>query len=248
MHAFFLDIDGTFYDAQGVILDADREAILAARARGDKVFINTARPLSGLPKEITAMPFDGFVCSCGQVLAVNGQVLYNRFIPHELIEKSLALIDEFDACGVYYNCRERKTYRDENGVKSADELTDINQFYVSVSVSEEIDRRFGEYFFVHYARENATRIRCMMPGVNKANGIRLCEELLAIRHEDTVAIGDYDDDISMIRYARVGITLADALPETVAAADFVTKPLTEAGTGYALMHPELWENVKKKDG
>ena len=108
MHAFFLDIDGTIFDAEGVLKDEDRNAILTAQARGEKVFINTARPLSALPAVIKELPFDGYVCSCGQVLAVGGKVLYNRTIPHELIEKAVTLCDEFQLRASFFNVNEKK--------------------------------------------------------------------------------------------------------------------------------------------
>lgn len=40
--------------------------------------------------------------------------------------------------------------------------------------------------------------------------------------EKTVAIGDYNNDISMFKAAKVGIAVANACEEAKAAADFVT--------------------------
>ena len=40
--------------------------------------------------------------------------------------------------------------------------------------------------------------------------------------EKTVAVGDYNNDISMLKAARLGIAVANACPEAKAAADAVT--------------------------
>ena len=40
--------------------------------------------------------------------------------------------------------------------------------------------------------------------------------------KNTVAIGDYNNDIGMFRAARFGIAVSNACPEALAVADFVT--------------------------
>lgn len=48
-------------------------------------------------------------------------------------------------------------------------------------------------------------------GCNKDVGIRILAEKYNIAHEDTVAIGDSDNDVAMIEYAHIGIAVANAM-------------------------------------
>ena len=47
-------------------------------------------------------------------------------------------------------------------------------------------------------------------------------ELLGIDVSKTVAIGDYDNDISMIQAAKLGIAVSNAVPELKKVADCIT--------------------------
>lgn len=59
-------------------------------------------------------------------------------------------------------------------------------------------------------------------GVSK--GALLCKmaQLLGIEMKHTVAVGDYNNDISMVRAAGIGFAVANGVPEVKAAADHVT--------------------------
>ena len=47
-------------------------------------------------------------------------------------------------------------------------------------------------------------------------------DILGVDARKTVAIGDYNNDVSMIRAAGVGVAVANAVDEAKAAADIVT--------------------------
>ena len=47
-------------------------------------------------------------------------------------------------------------------------------------------------------------------------------ELLGIRADRTIAVGDYDNDVAMLKAAKVGFAVANAVDAVKAAADFIT--------------------------
>jgi hydroxymethylpyrimidine pyrophosphatase-like HAD family hydrolase len=57
-----------------------------------------------------------------------------------------------------------------------------------------------------------------------SKGELLCKmaELLGISMDKTIAVGDYNNDVSMIRRAGIGFAVANAVPEAKAVADYVT--------------------------
>jgi Cof subfamily protein (haloacid dehalogenase superfamily) len=72
-------------------------------------------------------------------------------------------------------------------------------------------------------------IEVMPRGVNKASAIAGLLERLGLEREDTIACGDGLNDLSMIRYAGLGVAMGNAQPEVKAAADVVTRTNDEDG-------------------
>ena len=76
----------------------------------------------------------------------------------------------------------------------------------------------------------------MVPkGHTKATGIGKMCEALGIDRTDTYAVGDSVNDLSMLEYAGVGISMGNGSPEAKAAADYVTTDLNEDGIYNAMV-------------
>ncbi len=59
-------------------------------------------------------------------------------------------------------------------------------------------------------------------GVNKGRGLLILGELLGIRREEIMAVGDGSNDIAMLREAGLGVAMENATDEVKAAADAIT--------------------------
>ena len=66
-------------------------------------------------------------------------------------------------------------------------------------------------------------------GVSKATGLEALRPRLGVDPADTVAVGDFDNDVEMLRWAARGVAMGQAEPHVVAAADEVCAPVTEDG-------------------
>jgi Cof subfamily protein (haloacid dehalogenase superfamily) len=73
-------------------------------------------------------------------------------------------------------------------------------------------------------------------GVDKAGAVAKVAEWLGIRREQCLCFGDNNNDVSMIRWAGIGVAVEDGVPAAVEAADYVTGPSTESGVARALEH------------
>jgi len=71
-------------------------------------------------------------------------------------------------------------------------------------------------------------------GINKGMALEKICEINNIPLENTIAFGDQDLDISMIKKAGIGIAMGNAVKELKEAAKYVTKTNNEAGIAYAL--------------
>ena len=73
-----------------------------------------------------------------------------------------------------------------------------------------------------FIRSEKTFYEILPKGITKATALlKLCEQL-GIPPSRSIAIGDYNNDIGMIKAAGLGIAVGNALPEVKAAADLVT--------------------------
>ena len=72
------------------------------------------------------------------------------------------------------------------------------------------------------------------PTANKGSGLLALARFLGIQPEHIMAMGDYSNDIPMLRAAGYGVAMANALEDVKAAADAVTLPCAEDGAAVAI--------------
>lgn len=75
------------------------------------------------------------------------------------------------------------------------------------------------YDFVHSEK---SLMEIMPKGINKGVAIHKFSELLGIDKKNIIAIGDFENDVEMIKEAGVGIAVANACPAAKEVADIVT--------------------------
>ena len=63
---------------------------------------------------------------------------------------------------------------------------------------------------------------CMKPGINKGQAVKLLQDSLEIKPEETMAFGDQLNDIEMLEQAYYSFAVGNARPEVKATARFQT--------------------------
>lgn len=91
----------------------------------------------------------------------------------------------------------------------------------------------GELAAVTFSTRNGL-IEMSAPGVTKAAGLAELAATLGVGAPQAVAFGDMPNDIAMLQWARLGVAVANAHPETIAAADEVTHTNNEHGVARLL--------------
>lgn len=71
-------------------------------------------------------------------------------------------------------------------------------------------------------------------GVNKGRGLLILGQLLGIRREEIMAVGDGSNDIAMLREAGLGVAMENATDEVKAAADVITLSNDQEGAAAAI--------------
>jgi len=99
--------------------------------------------------------------------------------------------------------------------------------------AQDLQELLGDVWAHVQAVPNVDSVMLLPPGVDKATGMRAALEGLGIAPEATVAIGDGENDVPMLRAAGLAVVPANAVPE----ARTVAKLVLRGEAGAAL--PEL---------
>lgn len=73
-------------------------------------------------------------------------------------------------------------------------------------------------------------------GTTKGAGLRFLCEYLGIAISQTMACGDTQNDIDILKTAAIGVAMGNAREDVKAVADFITLSNEESGVAYALRH------------
>lgn len=98
------------------------------------------------------------------------------------------------------------------GIESEDDMTKIIKMLNEHPLASEFD----------FIRSERTLYEILPKGIGKGTSIQKLAEYLNTDINKTIAVGDYNNDISMFRAAKVGIAVANACPDALKAADYVT--------------------------
>lgn len=246
----FFDIDGTLLDHEKQVPATTKESIAELKKAGHIVAIATGRAPYHFEELREELGIDSYVCLNGQYVVYEGKPIYG----HPLAEDALQETDgtSRSAGSSDYLCRQRSDEDERNRAcpyrfqLGELKLTipeydpeyylgrDIYQAIVFCNEDEEADyvKRFeGRFDFVRWGPYG---IDVLPAGGSKAEGIKQLIQLLRIDLEDTVAFGDYLNDLEMLSYVGHGVAMGNA-PEIVKqAARHVTRDVGQDGIQYGL--------------
>ena len=98
----FLDVDATLYSKeQRLVPESTIKAIHEAQENGHKVLINTGRPLVYFEKEILDIGCDGYLCSNGVHILLDGETIYHKTVPETVVEQIKRICVENNIYGTF---------------------------------------------------------------------------------------------------------------------------------------------------
>jgi Cof subfamily protein (haloacid dehalogenase superfamily) len=94
------------------------------------------------------------------------------------------------------------------------------------------EEKYGDCVNVEYGFEKHMEIypKCL----NKGMALEALAEQLEIPMDEVMAIGDAENDISMLEIAGIGVAMGNAIKNVKDHADYVTKSVDEDGVAYAI--------------
>lgn len=247
--AIFFDIDGTLVSFKThTVHESTRKALIELREKGIKLFISTGRH-ELLIDNVDKCLFDGIVSLNGQCVRIGREVIYTHAMPSAdagaavrfALKHNIATIFE----GVDFIRINTITRMALDGaglinlrLPEPSDVSDIPDYPILQLI-----------FFGDTSQEMAilrdmpsceatrwTRFLCdIIPrGGGKHTGIGKVLDHYGFTREECMAFGDGDNDISMLRYAGLGVAMGNADPTVKAAADYITTGTDNSGIARAL--------------
>lgn len=247
-----VDLDFTLLDSNREIPEANRRAVRRAWEAGITVVLASGRIASGMARFADHLKLSTPLVSCNGALVIdgNGQTVVERTCHPEVSRRILDYcrahdhhvhlyaegaiwFAEPDAYAGTYLSRARQPDHRFVGWEALYSFEPIK--LVVMGEPEEVARaRSGLSETVGPDRSSVTvseaeYLEFLPAECSKATGLGALAERLGIARDEVAAIGDYENDLEMVRWAGFGAAVGNALPEVQAAADVVVGTNDEGG-------------------
>ena len=253
--AVFIDFDGTLYSHDsGCVPKSAIKAIKMMQENGIKVFLCTGRSLYELNDfDLGGIKFNGVIGNNGQLAYdENGKELINNPIEGKLKD---FIIDFFNSktVPITFNTRNKifSNYVDDEMTKI---LADINTPAPEAKPYEGEDIYMCSAFYNDQERwselmsikdiANITYwhtggVDIVPKSSTKAIAVEKVISMYDIKQEETMAIGDSENDIQLLKYCEIGVAVGNGVDEVKEAADYITGHIDEDGIYNACKHFNL---------
>lgn len=251
-----LDIDGTLTNSKKEITEATKAAITRVLKDGHVVVIASGRPTPGTKRVCQELELNKY---SGYVLSYNGAKITrlsdNEVVYQKILDKKY-IPEIYDYC--IKNDLGMMTYEDNDAITGTriDEymelearinsigLREVEAFveYVDFPVNkclltkkDEEAKEACEYLSEKYKdelsiyRSEPFFVEIMPKGVDKAASLEVLRNILGIERENIICCGDGFNDLSMIKYAKIGVCMANGCAECREAADYIAPSNDEDG-------------------
>lgn len=267
-----LDLDGTLFNAEKTISDANKLAIQKASAKGVKIVITTGRPLAAIGNvlEELGLTSDDDYCitfNGGLVQRCTGQILDKSSLSYEEVAtvhqhlENLALPTDILSEGKVYSIPSKdgrhSQYHLANPLLQFIEINSLEDLpknivynkIVTVTDVDFLDQQLSllppstfEAFESFKSRDIIFEV--MPKGVHKAFGLQLLCSHLKIEAKEVMAMGDEANDFTMLEWAGLGVAMANAVAEAKQIADAVTSQTNDqSGVAEAIEKYILNEDI-----
>lgn len=260
----FFDIDGTIVDSYNghlTISKTLRKAFLQLKENGHLCFIATGRPLAYLNDDILSIGFDGFVLCNGAVVIKDHQIIKESLFPKDVVNNLVDTMDKNN--NAYFLNYLKEVYFSKNGIEKNElfghevikngiiyreyDLNNIKVTKIEINNLEEKTTAYLKemqalgYEVVWYPGLDYAEIT--MPHATKGEAIKEVLELLDISRDNSIAFGDGDNDIEMLKVVGHGVAMGNGSKAVKEVADMITDTCLNEGIVKELQRLKLVKNI-----
>lgn len=263
-----LDLDGTLTNSEKVITPKTKNALIKFQENGGKIILASGRPTMGIYPQAKVLRLDEFG---GYILAFNGgrvidcktdKTIFQTTFPLKYISEIVDVIKDYPVgINTYENDKiivgnninhytELEAKINAMDIKFVDDFVsyvnfDINKCLLQGEPPEilKLEKIFAEKYKGQLGifKSEAFFLEIVPNGIDKAASIDKLLNIINIKTEECIACGDGFNDVSMIKYAGLGVAMSNAKDGVKDVADFITLSNDEDGIAYVI---EKFCNIK----
>ncbi len=256
-----LDIDGTLTNSEKIITEATASKIMEFQRSGGKIILASGRPTMGImphAEKLDLKKYGGYILAFNGGCVIDcrsGDILFQQKLPLEVIPEITEIIKDYPV-GI-------NTYEGENilvgnmineyteleakingmGIRFVNDFADYVKFDINkcllhgdpdiiVKLEKILSEKYKDILGIF--RSEAFFLEIVPKGVDKALSIDRLLDLIDIPTEQCIACGDGFNDISMIKYAGLGVAMSNAKQPVKEAADYITLSNDQDGIAHLL--------------
>ena len=256
--AIFFDIDGTLVPLKTKVYGASvKQALEKLRSRGILLFVATGRSKFEIASEhlLDGLQFDGYLTNNGQdAYDASGNLIYGKPIDPRDAE-SLLNWAEKKGC-TFWMVSAEKTCINHPSEPFLQAMHALHTAPPPAGDLREMLRRPVYKIVLFLSREEMAEPLRLAPHCRstqwfeqghdiisldggKENAMHDILKRYGIDLQDSMAFGDSENDVSMLKAAGIGVAMGNATAQAKAAADYVTDDAEKDGIYKALRHFEL---------
>lgn len=243
---FCTDLDGTLYTSDKKVSRENLEAIEYFKSEGGLFTFITGRP-SIISTEIydIVKPNAPYGCfnGAGIYSPKEEKLIWNLALPSSFLELIKDVDEKLPEIGIQFSTANKIYFCKNNSAmvrfRELTGLENIECFYKDVN-EEVIKVVFGSFeneqilaletFLKNhpkaddfdFIRSERILYEILPKGASKGQALGKLAEILGINLNRTIAVGDYNNDISMLKSAGIGFAVENAVEEVKAVADYIT--------------------------
>ncbi|WP_125153030.1 Cof-type HAD-IIB family hydrolase [Clostridium rectalis] len=250
-----IDIDGTLLNSKHLLDETTIKRVKEVQKSGIKVILVSGRDF------IAAKPYMDVLNTKDLLVGLNGcrvydsggEIIFSEDLSYNISKEILSICEEEKLYTVLFI--DKNTYVEKkydfmdvlNYVKGSLEVGKLSLFYKNQiitkfllvdnneklnKIKKRLDNHFGEKINSQFSLPHFLEI--FNGKVNKGVMLKKICNLYNINTDEVIAIGDWDNDLSMIEYAGLGIAMENGSENLKIKADYITKSNDNLGVAFAL--------------
>lgn len=241
----FVDLDGTLLDHKtNRVPSSALDALKMAQDNGHEIILTTGRPPALFYEIDKQLGIDSFIAANGRVVVYKGEIVFERAIPEELLER-LRLIATEERLDIAYESMDDFVLESTHGELYKTFCDHFNLRYPRLEPGY-YKRHHVYQVNLFYDKGDFKRFESMIPeltfeyscpfgiDVNTGGGFKEIGIREIMRHQgidlnDVIAIGDGFNDISMLQFTPNSVAMGNAHEDVRKHAKMVTDHIDKDG-------------------
>lgn len=250
-----IDMDGTLLNSKNMITERTINAIEKAEEKGVQIVLSTGRLLSSARYFSDKLGLKNPVLACNGAIIIdkNREIIYSKSLEKQVANKVMDLGKKYNVYFHFYNeeCLFTNQYVKEvvDYYSDKDQKIDIRIYNKDSEILEDKNLNIYKFLFIDNDFEKLAKLKEELLSVDRINiskswennlevmdleaskglGLEYICNGLSISRDQVIAIGDSDNDLSMINFAGLGVSMGNGNEMVRNNADYITSTNDEDG-------------------